>query len=93
MYRWRVHLKTGATREEALDEVPSEFPQINEGLIGGQIRYGYTAGFVDGDHSPSRLIKYDYKQGSAEHHVHGQGRLGREGVFVSRPHARAEDDG
>jgi carotenoid cleavage dioxygenase-like enzyme len=39
------------------------------------------------------LIKYDYKQGNAEHHVHGQGRFGGEGVFVPRANARAEDDG
>jgi carotenoid cleavage dioxygenase len=64
--------------------------------MGGQRRYGYTgctAGFVAGDHSPSMLIKYGYKQGSAEHHVHGKGRLGGEGVFVPRLHARDEDDG
>ncbi|MGH8072304.1 MAG: carotenoid oxygenase family protein [Candidatus Entotheonellia bacterium] len=93
MYRWRFHLTTGTTREETLDEVPSEFPRINEGLMGGQTRYGYTAGFVEGEYSPSLLIKYDYKQGSAEHHVHGKGRWGGEGVFVPRPNARAEDDG
>src|SRR4051794_34062380 len=54
---------------------------------------GYTAGFVEGAYSPSMLIKYDYKQGNAEHHVHGQGRFGGEGVFVPRANARAEDDG
>lgn len=91
MYRWRFNLNTGTTREEVLDEVPSEFPRINEGLMGRQTRYGYTAGYVKDE--PGELVKYDYAQGRTEHHGHGQGRFGGEGVFVPRPNARAEDDG
>ncbi|MBI3328483.1 MAG: carotenoid oxygenase family protein [Nitrospinae bacterium] len=91
MYRWRLNLKTGTTREEALDEVPSDFPRINDGLMGRQTRYGYTAGFAKVE--SSELLKYDYGEGSTERHAHGRGRFGGEGVFVPRPNARAEDDG
>lgn len=91
MYRWRFNLKTGTTREEAVDEAPSDFPRINEGLMGSQTRYGYTAGFVKGE--SGELIKYDYEKNSAERHVHGKGRFGGEGVFVPRSNAKAEDDG
>jgi carotenoid cleavage dioxygenase len=91
MYRWRLNLQTGTTDEEALDEVPSEFPRINEGLMGRQTRYGYTAGWVQ--YESSELLKYDYEKGSTEHHVHGNGRFGGEGVFLPRPNARVEDDG
>ena len=64
--------------------------------MGRQTRYGYTAGFVDGRpgaFEDSVLIKYNYQKGGTEHHVHGKGRFGGEGVFVPRPNARAEDDG
>lgn len=91
MYRWRLNLKTGTTREEALDDLPSDFPRINEGLMGRQTRYGYTAKFVKFE--SSELFKYDHAQGRTERHVHGPGRFGGEGVFVPRPNARAEDDG
>jgi carotenoid cleavage dioxygenase len=91
MYRWRLNLTTGTTREAALDDVPSDFPRINEGLMGRQTRYGYSAGFVKFE--SSELLKYDYAQGVTERHVHGQGRFGGEGVFVPQPNAQAEDDG
>lgn len=89
MYRWRLNLKTGGAREEALDDVPSEFPRINEGLAGSRTRYGYTLGINE----VNELIKYDFERGVSERHSHGRGRVGGEGVFVPRPNAAAEDDG
>jgi carotenoid cleavage dioxygenase len=89
MYRWRLNLKTGTTREEALDDVPTDFPRINEGLVGSQTRYGYTVNINE----PNEFLKYDFEQGRSERHDHGEGRIGGEGVFVPRPNARAEDDG
>jgi carotenoid cleavage dioxygenase len=91
MYRWRFNLETGATKEEALDNVPCEFPRINEGYTGTNTRYGYTARFDQG--VSGALIKYDFQTGKASRHAHGEGRFGGEGVFVPRPSARTEDDG
>ena len=39
------------------------------------------------------LIKYVLVQGTSEHHVYGECRMGGEGVFVPRPDATGEDDG
>ena len=89
MYRWRLNLKTGATREEALDDVPAEFPRINEGLVGSRTRYGYTVNINE----PNELLKYNFEKGMSERHDHGRVRIGGEGVFVPRPNAREEDDG
>jgi carotenoid cleavage dioxygenase len=89
MYRWRFNLKTGAAREEALDDVLSEFPRVNDGFVGSRSRYGYTLG-VDGI---NELLKYDFERGTSECHGHGKGRVGGEAVFVPRPNAKAEDDG
>ena len=89
MYRWRLNLKTGAAREEPLDDVPTDFPRVNEGLLGGQTRYGYAFNIS----GYNELLKYDLERGRTERHCHGKMRIGGEGVFVPRPNAGAEDDG
>ncbi len=92
--RWRFNLKTGEGIEEKLDELPSEFPRINENLTGRKMRYGYSAKIA-----PSQtplfegLIKYDLETGSSEHYNFGQGRYGGEAVFAPRINASTEDDG
>lgn len=94
LYRWRFNLKTGTVREEMLDDVRTEFPRVNEQLLGRPMQYGYTAKFapnpiplIDG------LIKYDFSRGSSQTQEFGTGRYGGEPVFVPRPGATAEDDG
>jgi carotenoid cleavage dioxygenase len=93
LYRWRFNLRTGTVQEEALDDRSSDFPRINEQLMGRPTRYGYTAR-MSPDPSPvfDGVIKYDLSGGSS-HHEFGAGRYGGEAVFVPRPGAMAEDDG
>ncbi|MGK7933851.1 MAG: carotenoid oxygenase family protein [Microcystaceae cyanobacterium] len=94
LYRWRFNLKTGKGTEEKLDEIPSEFPQINEALTGRKTRYGYTAKIA-----PSQiplfdgLIKYDLETGKSEQYEFGQGRYGGEAVFAPRLNGSQEDEG
>ncbi|QUR66380.1 carotenoid oxygenase family protein [Mycobacterium spongiae] len=73
LVRWTINLATGALTTESLDDRPQEFPRINEALVGGRHRYGYTVGieggFVVGDGSGSTemstaLYKHDYTSGS-----------------------------
>ncbi|MBD2533216.1 carotenoid oxygenase family protein [Nostoc flagelliforme FACHB-838] len=94
LYRWRFNLSTGTVHEEMLDDVVSEFPRINENLLGRQTRYGYTNKIT---YTPAPLfesiIKYDFSSGTSQIHQHGQGRYGSEAVFAPRPGATAEDDG
>jgi carotenoid cleavage dioxygenase len=89
LYRWRFNLKTGIVREEALDDTPSDFPRVNEGLVGSRTRYGYTLNIRE----VNELSKYDFERGRSERHGFGKGRFGGDGVFVPRPNAIAEDDG
>ena len=42
--RWTINLATGAVTSERRDDRPQEFPRINEGLLGGRHRFGYTIG-------------------------------------------------
>ena len=94
LYRWRFNLSTGTVREEMLDEVPAEFPRVNEGLLGRKTRYGYA---VKMESTPVfrffNLIKYDFSSGKSETHPLREGCCGGEAVFVPRPDATAEDDG
>lgn len=94
LHRWRFNLSTGIVIDGPLDDIPSEFPRVNEQHLGRPTRYGYTARtaassmpLFDG------LLKYDLFTGSSQYHSFGPGRYGGEGVFVPKPGATAEDDG
>lgn len=94
LHRWRFNLSTGAVVDEPLDDIPSEFPRVNEQHLGRPTRYGYTA-----RSAPSSmprfdgLIKHDLSTGGSQTHFFGSGRYGGEAVFVPKPGATAEDDG
>ncbi|MBD2293563.1 carotenoid oxygenase family protein [Anabaena sphaerica FACHB-251] len=94
LHRWRFNLSTGAVTEEMLDDVPAEFPRVNENLLGRKTQYGYAGKMAN---SPEPLfegvIKYNFRDGKSQTHEFGQGRYGGEAVFAPRLNATAEDDG
>ncbi|WP_276063191.1 carotenoid oxygenase family protein [Mycobacterium riyadhense] len=97
--RWTVNLDTGAVTTECHDDRSQEFPRINETLLGGEHRYGYTlgleGGFLSGGASPmsTSLYKHDYATGSSEVAPLDPDLLLGEMCFVPNPESRAEDDG
>jgi carotenoid cleavage dioxygenase-like enzyme len=91
LHQWRFNLKTGRSTEGPLDDRRTEFHRINEALTGKRARFGYC-GSAGGDMFDG-LIKYDLPKGTSEHHAHGTGRMGGEGVFVPRRVPTSEDDG
>ncbi|MEJ6480563.1 carotenoid oxygenase family protein [Nostoc punctiforme UO1] len=94
LYRWQFNLSTGTVREEMLDDVASEFPRVNENLLGRQTRYGYSNKMANSSLPLFEgIIKYDLNSGNSQTHEFGQGRYGGEAVFAPRPGAIAEDDG
>lgn len=94
LHRWRFNLKTGAVKEEKLDDVASEFPRVNEELLGRKTRYGYAPRMAPGTLPLfDGLIKYDLDTGKSETYEFGQGRYGGEAVFAPRLNASSEDDG
>lgn len=97
--RWTVNLATGAMTAECRDERPQEFPRINETLLGGKHRFGYTLG-IDGGYLTqgaseltTSLYKHDYATGSSEVAALESDLLIAEMSFVPNPESRAEDDG
>jgi carotenoid cleavage dioxygenase len=99
--RWTVNLATGAVSTECRDDRPQEFPRINESLLGGRHRYGYTVGFGylgDGAaESSTAVYKHDYATGSREVARLDPDILIGEMSFVPNPgrdgRETAEDDG
>jgi len=94
LYEWRFNLSSGTVREQVLDDISSEFPRVNEQLLGRKTRYGYAAKIAN---NPVLLfdgvIKYDFSSGKSQVQEFGQGRYGGDLVFVPRPGATIEDDG
>ncbi|BBY39085.1 carotenoid cleavage oxygenase [Mycobacterium mantenii] len=90
--RWTINLATGAVTTECRDDQSQEFPRINEELLGGRHRYGYTVGaqFAGGG---SGLFKHDYATGSREVAALDAGLSLGEMSFVPNPAAGTEDDG
>ena len=94
LHRWRFNLTDGSVREERLDDIASEFPRVNENLLGRKTRYGYS-GKIAASSTPlfDGVIKYDFHNGTSQIHEHGKGRYGGEAVFASSSSASNEDDG
>lgn len=97
--RWTLNLATGAIASERRDDRPQEFPRINETLLGGRHRFGYTIG-TDGGYlangaseMSTALYKHDFATGSSAVAALDAGLLLGEMSFVPNPAARAEDDG
>ena len=89
LWRWRFNLKTGAVKEEQLDEAKTEWPTMNRQRLGRKSRYAYNA-YVP---KFNGLVKYDIDRGTSEEHLFGPGRIGSEAPFAPRRNAKDEDDG
>jgi carotenoid cleavage dioxygenase-like enzyme len=94
MYRYRFNLRTGAITEGALDDDNTEFPTINNSVLGRRSRFAYTMRISP---EPTLLfdgiVKYDTDTGATDRHWFGPGRWGSEAPFAPRPSSAAEDDG
>lgn len=90
--RWTINLATGAVATECRDDQPQEFPRINETVLGGRHRFGYTIGASFQGAQPW-LYKHDYATGVREVAALDPALVLGEMSFVPNPTARAEDDG
>jgi carotenoid cleavage dioxygenase len=101
--RWTINLATGAVSSECRDDRAQEFPRINETVLGGRHRFGYTVGigggFLDSGRTQmsTSLYKHDYATGSSTVAPLDPELLIGEMSFVPRPVAdsrdASEDDG
>lgn len=98
LWRWTVDRTTGRVTETQLDDIPLEFPRVDDRLIGRRHRYGWATGLGEGSGHDvgfdfGRLVRYDTARGTSETVSFGPGREAGEVVFVPRSADAAEDDG
>ncbi len=104
LHEWRMNMRTGETRERALDDLNTEFPTVNRSWIGRRNRYAYhqllptpVAGEMHGRcQTFDALVKYDLETGAYQRYDYGEGVCGSESHFAARKGAggdAAEDDG
>lgn len=94
LHQWTFNLTTGTTSERRLDDVPTEFPRMNDALFGTKARYAWHPRVKMGKTLLfDGCIRYDLDRGTSTQFTWGEHRIGTETVFAPRPGAKAEDDG
>ena len=94
LHKWRLDLRTGKVSEEALDDRMTEFPRMNNRLLGRRSRFAYNPRIARGATLLfDGVVKYDTDTGAAITHEYPAGSYGGETVFAPRVGAKDEDDG
>jgi carotenoid cleavage dioxygenase len=92
--KWRMNLKTGAGKEEPVDDAISEFPIVNLGFAGRKNRFSYHVAIPDlATQLFDGLYKYDLATGARVKHAFDDNCFGTEPAFAPRLNAKSEDDG
>ncbi len=93
LHRWRFNLRTGATREERLDERIMEFGTINARYAGRPYRYGYSTVSEPGWFLFRGFVKTDLETRRSTEFILPAGVYASEAPFAPRVDATTEDDG
>jgi carotenoid cleavage dioxygenase len=94
-WRWNLDLATGVVTDDQTDDVPGEFPRINEAMTGRRNRFGYdsTARGWEFNFDFNGVMQYDYEQGTSDCHTYGPSEVSGEHAFAADPDGSAENDG
>ena len=93
LHRWRFNMKTGATKEERLDDRTLEFGIINQRNAGRKNRYCYSSIPKRGWFLFTGLTKHDLQTGKSWSVELGEHEYCSEAGFAPRVGATEEDDG
>ncbi len=93
--RWTIDLAAGRIAERRLDDVPVEFPRIDDAVTGLPHRYGYCVRLGDQPDDPSQvgLVQYDLTRDESTRFEPGQYRFPGEPVFVRAADGNGEGEG
>ena len=93
--RWTVDPSANRVTEQRLDDVPVEFPRIDDAVAGRPHRYGYCTRLGERPEDPSfeGLVKYDLVRDESTRFDPGEYRSPGEAVFVKAVDGRGEDEG
>jgi len=93
-HEWRLDLATGRVRERPLDDVLTEFPRMDNRMLGRPSRFSYHPRVAHGQTLRfDGVVKYDTETETSSTHEYGTGRVGGETTFAPRVGSRTEDDG
>ena len=95
LWRWTLDLTRGTVAAEQLDDIPQEFPRIDDRRKTMPHRYAYTVAMQSGTGvlGGSALLRHDLVRRTVAVHDFGPYREAGEAVFVPRGPLSAEDDG
>jgi carotenoid cleavage dioxygenase-like enzyme len=98
LHRWTIDLNDPNARVQSkcINDLPSEFPQIDPRYAGEAYRYGVFITPEDPDVDEAfynALCRFDHKTGDVERYNFGPGRVTTESIFVPRSDAAPEGDG
>lgn len=98
LHRWRMDPATGSATEEAVDDLPIEFPQIDPRLVGKPYRYSYALHYNrqapgTGPQTPGGILKYDMTDGSSSSIEFPEGQVPDERIFIPASDSAGEDEG
>lgn len=94
-WRWVLDLTTGLVTDAQVDDVPGEFPRINDGYAGRRSRYGYDslARGWDFDFDFHGVRKRDHETATVQQYTYADSAVSGEHAFIPDPDGVAEDDG
>ncbi|SCG59029.1 carotenoid oxygenase family protein [Micromonospora halophytica] len=95
LWRWMLDLTRGTVAAEQLDDIPQEFPRVDDRRRTMPHRYAYTVAMQSGTGvlGGSALLRHDLVRREVAVHDFGPYRETGEAVFVPRGPLSAEDDG
>lgn len=92
-YRWTLDPATGKASEEITDDLVTEFPTIDNRLVGLPNRHAYALAFPGSGRTDWGIVKYDNGTGARKVFDLGRDRLPGEPYFVPAEGGTADDHG
>jgi carotenoid cleavage dioxygenase-like enzyme len=96
LHRWTIDLARGDVKMEKLDDVPAEFPRLDERYTGLPYSHGYAGGTLrprEGALSFDTILHYNVTTGSRSAHELPEGSYTGEPVFVPSRSDAPEGEG
>ncbi|MFY1636744.1 carotenoid oxygenase family protein [Solwaraspora sp. WMMB335] len=96
LWRWTADLIGGSVSAEQIDDIPQEFPRMDERRKTMPYRFAYTVAMQGGDSGVlggSALLRHDLDRRDVAVHDFGPACVAGEAVFVPSGPFGAEDDG
>jgi carotenoid cleavage dioxygenase-like enzyme len=92
-YRWILDPATGKVTEHMTDDLVTEFPTIDNRLVGLPHRHSYALAFPGSGRSDWAVVKYDHRTGARKVADLGPDRLPGEAYFVPADGGTDDDHG